>query len=1060
MKYLIVTVALCCINSLSGAQSLSGTITDSQSKPLAGASVRLLNADISTTTDKDGIFSIPSPSVGDTLFVSFVGYLSRQAFVAAGETGPLTITLEADPRALEEVVINTGYYQAPLERATGAFTHIDNNLLNRAVSNNILQRLEGIANGVQFVDAQANDASGIRIRGLSTIEADTRPLIVVDNFPYEGDINTLNPNDVESITVLRDAAAASIWGARAGNGVIVINTKQGSYDQPPRISVNSNVTIGERPNLLYNQNYLPASTVMAIQKEMFERGAYAENPQTYLPSYVELLIKRRDNLISEEEFARQEAFMQQTDLRKDVMRYLYQPSVNQQYSINIRGGGGNYLYALSAGYDANSTHVVGDENNRLNLSLQNTFRVRPELEVTGSFWYTDQRQKNNGITGDDLGLFGPYAYTQIYDGLIDVNGQPGITYSQYRQAYREQAAENGLLDWMYRPLQNRSLLDNTAGSREIRLNAGVRYAVTNDLSINGAYQFVSGNSWEREYHAPASYFVRNLVNRFTQPDGTRIIPYGGILELGPPGRSVSHAIRMQANINKLINVHHQFTALAGSEIRRRLQDNLPDLRLYDYNDELWLGQAIFNFATYYPTLPSGSAAIPASTRVIPYRTTGHDLSYFGNGAYTYKDKYTLTTSLRWDGSNLLGVRTNQRGTVLWSLGTSWEVTKESFFAADWASYLRLRITYGSAGNIDRSQSHYPTISLSTSPITGLTTASLTHAGNPTLRWEQVNTLNIGIDWRLFSNRIRGSIEYYNKHAKDLLGENLMDPATGVGGSYRINYANLRTQGWDIQLETENLRGPLKWSTNMLFNYTANRVTHYNGPEESNVSAAVAQSPVKKGQSVDLVYSLPWYGLNPQTGYPLIYLNGEVSDDYNAYYNSLTLSDLVISGLRVPPYYGSIRNTFRFKGWEVSALFSYEFGAVFRRSSIGPGQEYVSSPVYHMDYFKRWQQPGDEQHTNVPAWAETVNPTQRFVVYLESEALITNADFIRLTDLTLSYSLPNRLLSRLPFRDLRCYAYSRNWGIIWRANREGIDPDYVNSSYVAPRSFALGIQVEF
>src|SRR5690606_30573705 len=200
----------------------------------------------------DGSFSLPSPRQADTLLISFVGYLSRH--VPVGTNGPrqLHVALEADPNALEEVVVNTGYYRMPKERATGSFTHVSSALINRSVSTNILQRLEGVANGVQFVEPHAADASGIRVRGLSTIEADTRPLIVVDNFPYEGDINTINPNDVESITVLRDAAASSIWGARAGNGVIVINTKQGAYNQTARISINSNVTIGEKPNLFYS----------------------------------------------------------------------------------------------------------------------------------------------------------------------------------------------------------------------------------------------------------------------------------------------------------------------------------------------------------------------------------------------------------------------------------------------------------------------------------------------------------------------------------------------------------------------------------------------------------------------------------------------------------------------------------------------------------------------------------------------------------------------------------------------------------------------------------------
>jgi len=1059
MKHILVLLSGLIVGSLSHAQQLSGTVVDNQANPLAGASVRYLSGNHATATAADGSFTLPPSRSGDTLLVSFVGYISQHLPLSTDISGPLHIVLETDPLALEEVVINTGYYQVPMERSTGSFTHVDDKLINRSVSANILQRLEGVANGVQFVEPQSGDASGIRVRGLSTIEADTRPLIVVDNFPYEGDINTINPNDVESITVLRDAAAASIWGARAGNGVIVINTKQGAYNQVARISVNSNVTIGEKPDLFYSQNYLPAPTVMDIQKELFGRGAYTENPQLYLPSYVELLIKRRDNLISEADFTEREAFMRRTDLRKDAMQHLYQQAINQQYSINVRGGSTSYRYALSAGYDAGRANVIGNGSNRINLSLQNAFRVRPELELTGTFWYTAQRAANNGISHADIGLFGTSG-TQIYDGLVDMDGHAAPAYSQYRQYYREQSAAEGMLDWTYRPLDERPLLDNTSGSNEIRLNTGIKYAVTTELDINGTYQYISSNGWQREHHAPESFYVRNLVNRFTQADGRQIIPHGGILELSPPQKAVSHAGRLQSSYNKVMNERHRIAALAGAEMRQRVQELLPDVRLYNYNDDLWTGQANLDFQTSYPTLPAGRSAVPSSTVLSPTRSVARDLSYFGNASYTYNERYMLNGSVRWDGSNLLGVKTNQRGTALWSVGASWEVSREAFHSVNWLPYLRLRVTYGSAGNIDKSQSQYPTISLSTNSITGLTQANLTHAGNPSLRWEQVNTFNAGVDWRLLGNRITGSIEYYDKHATDLLGDNLMDPATGVGTSYKINYANLRTRGWDIQLETENLRGPLQWTTSVLLNYTYNRVTHYNGPEVTNISTALIDAPIKKGKSVDLLYSLPWYGLNPETGYPLIYVDGAVSDDYVAYFNSYTTDDLLISGLRVPPCFGSVRNTLSWKGWEIGALLSFELGGIFRRRSIGPGQEYLSTPVYHMDYFKRWKQPGDELHTDVPAWAETTAPNQRFGVYLYSEALVTKADYIRLQDVNLGYSLPNRLLKRMPFHSLRCYAYARNLGIIWKANQEGIDPDFPNSDFVAPRSVAIGLQIGF
>src|SRR5690606_13171068 len=241
-----------------------------------------------------------------------------------------------------------------------------------------------------------NGKPELRVRGLSTIEADSEPLIVVDNFPFEGDVNTIDPNDVESVTVLKDAAAASIWGARAGNGVIVITTKYGRYNQPSRISFNSNINVVSKPDLFYSQEYLPATTVMDIQRELFERGAYREDDRIYLPGYVELLIKQRDGLIGSDDFKALENTMKQTDLRSQSLQYLYQPALNQQYGLSVRGGSERYSYSFSGGYNRNRGVSVGNGDERINVGMQNSYKALEGLEITGAIWYTKQSGKNNG----------------------------------------------------------------------------------------------------------------------------------------------------------------------------------------------------------------------------------------------------------------------------------------------------------------------------------------------------------------------------------------------------------------------------------------------------------------------------------------------------------------------------------------------------------------------------------------------------------------------------------------------------------------------------------------
>lgn len=1063
MKYLTL---LCCsllATGLSYAQQvLTGTVTDTQGNPLAGATISFENRQITIATNMRGEFNFPlSPHV-DSLLISHIGYLSKVIPVGPNINESIIIMLNTDPNALEEVVINTGYYRLPNERATGSFAHVGNVLLNRSIGPNILDRLDGIVSGLQFVDSQAEDASGIRIRGLSTIDGDTRPLIVVDNFPYEGDIMTINPNDVESVTVLKDAAAASIWGARAGNGVIVINTKQGAYNQPTRISSNINLTVGGRPDLFYSQNYLPAPIVMQIQKELFERGVYAEQNQTYIPSYVELLIKQRDGHISNEDFVRSENFMRESDLRRDAMSHLYQPSLNQQYTFNVRGGGMAYRYMLSAGFDNNQSHLRGSESTRLNLSMQNTFRVREDLELTAGVWYTEQSSVNNGIT--HTSLFNSLGPADIYDALIDEDDGFGVVGSRFRLAYREHAVNDGLLDWMYRPLEELELRENTARDNELRINGNIRYQMPLGFSLSGTYQYIKGNSQSQTRYEPNSYFVRDLVNQFTQPDGYQAIPYGGILHMNEPNFHASHSGRLQLDFNNKFTEHHTLTALVGGEIRQHAETMLPHMRIYNYDKNTATGSTDLDFRQSYLTRPLYSGRIPhvTSANVAPATSTDRFLSYFGNGSYTYLNRYVLSASVRWDGSNLLGVKTNQRGTALWSVGGSWLIANEGFYNIDWMPYLRIRVTNGSAGNIDKSQSHYPTINVGINGITGLRQSTLRHPGNPSLRWEQVNTFNIGVDWRTYGDRIVGSIEYYNKHAKHLLGDNLMDPTIGAGANFKTNYANLRTEGWDLQVESKNINAKFKWNTALLFSYTYNNVTHINIPPPNHLSELLLRTNrYKKGESADLIYVHPWNGLNPKTGYPLIILNDEPSNDYVEYYNGLSVSDLVVAGVRVPPFFGSLRNTFSWAGLELGVLVTYKLGHKFLRKSISPGQEYVTAaPVYHEDYFKRWSKPGDELLTDVPAWSESYGDYQRDYLYQYSEALVTSGSHIRLQDVNLSYNFSDVQLGGMSMRNLRIYAYARNLGILWKANTNQLDPDYQNMDYTEPKTIAVGLQLDF
>lgn len=1062
---LVLLVVYSFINAY-GQQKITGKVTDDSGlHGLANVTVRIIGTNNKVYTNNQGVFEITGTNQLDSLSFTHVSYQALTIPLKGKMITPIFVRLTLKITALNEISVNTGFYTIAKDRATGSFTQINNELLNRSVGADLISRIENIVSGLQFDrgnitgENRTKEKPEIRIRGLATIEANNGPLIVIDNFPYEGDISTINPNDIESVTVLKDAAAASIWGALAGNGVIVITTKHGRYNQKAKISFNSNFTVAGRPDLFYSKGFLPSETVMSIEKGLFEHAGYVFQPQTFVPQYPELLNKRKLGLISEQDFLSEESLMKNTDIRQEAMNYLYQPAVYQQYALNVSGGERKYSYYLSAGYDNNRGYSVGNTDNRLSLSLQNTFKPLDGLELTAGIWYTRQQSKDNGLTYESVfnAALGqsPYVVLQDVNGNAMPTGRSGLSMS-----YQRQALANGLLDWMYRPLDEIKLADNRAWGKELRLNGGLKYSFLKHFNLATAYQYINGEQDAESYYSPSTYYVRDLVNRFTATDGTKVIPYAGILSGNAPLRNNTHSGRVQLNYTQYFNNDHEISALGGTEIRQSTTQTLPGYLLYNYDDHIGIGTRGFDYAKRFPVRPQGSERIPGPP-YSPLYLTNRYLSYFSNAAYNYKGRYTISGSLRWDGANLLGVKTNEKGTALWSTGLGWELSKETFYNIPVVPYLRLRATYGSAGNIDKSQSHYPTIAyVATSELNNLAAANLISPGNPYLRWEQVNTTNFGLDMALLGRRITGTVEWYFKDSKDLLAPNLIDPTAGILGNYKINYGKMKTKGLDVQLTSLNLEGRFKWRSILLLSYSKNKITDINTPTQSSIAYYFDYRQPVGGRSLDAVYSLPWNGLEHNTGKPIIYINGNSSTDYASYFSGYDKGNLVVSGLSVAPVYGSLRNNLSWNNWELSTLVSFKTGYVFRRKSMWSGAEnVVNGPIYHQDYYQRWQQPGDEIFTNVPVATLSMNVYERYA-YEYSEALITKGDHVRLQDVSLSYQLSNKMTSKLGLSNLRFYGYAKNLGLIWTANKQGIDPDQPYASYPATRSFSFGVQAGF
>jgi TonB-linked SusC/RagA family outer membrane protein len=1034
-------------------------------EPLPGATIRIKNGAAVTRSEYDGTFTIEANVSKDTLVISYIGYSPVEIVLHNVSSNFIVVGLDVLGRQMKEVVVSTGYQNLPQERATGSFTTVNQALINRRVSTDLISRLEDVTSGLSF-DRRADGQPSLTIRGRSTILANSQPLIVVDNFPYDGDINNINPNDVEKVTVLKDAAAASIWGSRAGNGVIVITTKKARLNQPLKIEFNANVTVGEKPNIFNNRNFLNPEDFIEVEKKLFDNGFFdgdLEDPTAPPVSpVVRLLSGARNGTINTNDANAQIDLLKKQDVRNDFNRYFYRKSVSQQYAFNMSGSGYNSTYLFSGGYDRNLENAIGNDNNRITLNAANTFRPLKKLEVSMNMVYTGTNQQNNNPGYTSINSGGGYGKNLYpYAKLADGAGNPLSIVKDFSTDFIDNAPANGYLNWQYKPLQDLRTADKTTRQNDIRINSAVRYDINSWLSALLSYQYQRSSLGLREYNSDASYTARNLINLYAQNDGSGTlsfpIPKGGILDQMQSVQS-AHSGRAQLSIDRSIGEMHKISAIAGFEARQsKVTGNT--YRLFGYNDQILTSQPVNEADYFYISSLDYEDKIPTNYALLSQ--TDRYLSYFANSSYTYANRYIVSGSIRKDESNLFGVKANQKGVPLWSAGLGWIASNESFLNLSWLPYLKVRASYGFNGNVIKSVTAFTVAGYDTDPLTGLPFASIKSPPNPNLRWERIKIINLGIDFEAFDRRLSGSLEYYHKDGLDLIGDSPLDPTTGFfiadKFSYRGNNAAIKGNGFDVNLNSVNMSGKFGWKTHYLFSYANSVVTHYDYQQAAS-SYSVFNPPPLEGRPQYSIYSFRSAGLNPENGNPRVMYKGVASEDYTGYLNSLTAKDLVYNGPALPPYFGAIRNTITWKDFEASFNITYKFGYYFRKSSINYSGLYYSWQG-NSDFEKRWQKLGDEAHTVVPSMPEVAN-TNRDRVYLNSDALVEKGDNIRLQDISLSYNLSKLKFKKLPFAQLQIYAYANNVAILWRANHDHLDPDFSSAVYPPSKTFSLGLRANF
>lgn len=1031
--------------------AVTGTVlSQADQLPLPGVNVILKGSTLGTVTNEEGQFALALPAGLQTLKLSYIGYLSREMEINVPVSGPLRIILEEDAMELSQFdIVSTGFQELSSERTTGSFVKLDTELINRSVSTDITQRLKDVTPGLIVL----NDRSGvgaeeqILIRGTSTILAENQPLIVINNLAYDGPLSNINPNDVESITVLRDAAAASIWGAKAGNGVIVITTKKGRLNEPLLVSFNANANWGQQPDPFY-QPRMAIPGFVDQEVKLFKNGYYNgqinSSQKTRLSPVVETMLQYRNGELSDSELNTALDAFRRRDVRYDLQEYFSRPSLNQQYSLGFAGGSEKYSYNFSTGWDDNRTNRVTDNNSRFTFSSNQNLNLANNRLRIGIGSYFTMSSSESALP--DIANFFPY------DRLADDAGNPLPVSKTYSERFKDAARETDLLNWDYYPLNEIGLSPRRSSANDVRLNTNLSYDILPGLTASAFYQYWTNAVASSHLQPLEAYNTRELINNFTEidPSGTitNNVPVGGVLDQNEL-HSFSHTFRVQVAWEKTFSNDHRINLLGGMEVKDH-QGSGSSRRSYGYDDEIGISQPV-NYTEFFRQYASG---FPGS---IPFMedfsgTVNRYLSGFMNMGYTFKDRYLVNASARVDKSNLFGVKTNQKTIPLWSAGLGWIATEEQFWGADWVSYLKVRASYGYNGNTNTGATAFTTAtyfgagsnSLVGHPFLGVLTPP-----NPELRWERIKIINLGVDFELWKGKWFGSVEGYQKQGLDLLGPISIYPSSGFTSAV-LNYASTSTKGMDLNVGSRNNIGLVKWTSTFFYSMVREKVTDFEtNPTASQILGSQPGAPVPLlGKPLHHIHSYAWAGLNPDTGAPRGIIDGEPSENYSAILQ-LQENDLVYHGSSRPTGFGAWRNQLDWKGWNLSFNISYRLGYYFRDQSVNY-DEINRGSMSHSDYDLRWRSSGDA--TVIPSDPGRID-SPRNTFYLRSSALVQRGDHIRFQDIRIAYTFPDP-----KFRNLQLYSYLNNLGVIWKASDRVQDPDF--RSNPALRTVAVGLTMNF
>lgn len=1071
---------------------IKGKVTDEKRVPLPGVTIMIKGTNVGTATNVDGDFALELTGKVDTLIVTFVGMKTQYVKVEKGKEIYL-IKMREDVETLDDVVV-TGYSNVSKGNYTGASTNVKVKDIMMAGISSIDQMLQGVVPGmlVQNTTGQVGARAKIRVRGTSTLLGSQEPVWVVDGVvqrdpqPFNSEDNTkfsmdaddikqlagnaiswLNPHDIETITVLKDASATAIYGSKAANGVIVITTKKAKRGQVA-INYSGDFSIGQRPCYgLYDR--MNSAEYMQFSKDIYdEKRTY--NTRILSLGYAELVQKLGNKEITAEEMEKE--YQRMARENTDWFKLLFRNSFNHSHSLSISGGSEKVVNRTSFGFTQEKGEAKGNDMTLFTATSNTTVNLGERLMINLLLKGTI-RDVSGFAYGTD-----PFNYAYNSARVIPAYQEDGTLYYHGKRGTPSYAVPNKDV-YNYNILNELSNTGSENSTRTWGTTLDLRWRILTGLEYQGLVSYTSSSANTKKYAGERSFYItqlRGYESGSVQANGTEIkstpLPFGGLLEMDLINNSTI-TVRNSLVYDRLFKEKHRLTLQLGIETNSMKTKGETSKR-YGYLPER--GET---FATPPATYlnnglgnPLDNASVAQGAASVVNRIE-NELSEYASAIYTYDDRYIVNLSARMDASNRFSHDKNNRLEPTWSAGLKWRVTNESF-AKDlhWLNNLDIYGSYGYQGNAVPSVSPYLLAKdgglLSIYQAYVLNVVSLPY---PELGWEKTKNYNFGVDASFLKGRLNFTFNYYNKISEILASRDI--PYENGMANGMVAGSTMKNNGYDFVVDIVPVRTEdFTWQLSL--NTSVTRNTLDKNDRVNRVSDYLDGSCVVEGRPYSTFYSYQFDQLDPNNGKPM-FKNLDIEGAEKA------TDFLVESGKFTPDFSGGLNTMFKYKSWTLYALFAVQWGGHGRLPEMYPGassdvnglpqpEQNVSRKLIH-----RWKEKGDEDRTNVPSLPGIGNDNVRlpqttlesmtssyvnlYEAYNYSNLRVANTDFIRCRSLSLGYELNPEWLKRVYIQRMQVKASMTN-PFMWVSDKkwDGLDPETGN--WPARRVTSLSLQVVF